>query len=213
MVSRDEETQSTTVGADDAIVAPLLSGYLLKTRIDAHRRAVPSVVRCHECTASSFYDTFVEGVGVVFTEQAVVEVAGGRVTSILIAVGEEMLHQRCRLPVFRMVALYAFRHGDRQFACQVCILTKTFLCPSPTRIASQVGVWRIEYQATTFALLSVEVVSGFFCHLIAHLSNALSIPGFAQSVGLWKHCSKSVVGHFLAIHGFLSIVECRSAKG
>ena len=59
---------------------------------------------------------------------------------ILIAVRKEVLEQRSRLPVLRIVALQALDKGDGHGAVEERIFAIHLFASAPTRIAREIGL-------------------------------------------------------------------------
>ena len=178
----EQQAQGTSVGTDDAVLSPLAAGNVDKARVYAHGCAVPAVVGGHEGTAAAFCDAFIEGVGIVFAEEAIVEVGGCAVAPVFVAVGQEVLHQGRCAPVVRMVALLSANVGHGEACRQEGVFAEAFLRASPAWIACQVGIGCTHHEGMVLAAGSLGVVAGFYGSLLAYLFYQAFIPGAAQAV-------------------------------
>ena len=213
MMSVHQKSISTAIGTDNAVVTPLLAGNLVQAGMYRHRDAVPAVIRSHKSPATALGDTFIKRIGIVFTEQPLIEIARRRVTSVFIAVGQEMLHQRCGLPVSGIVALQTLHHGDGELSYQIGILTIAFLGTSPTRITRQIGI-RCKHDET---LAAGDITLGIPSHLLGlyltDTTDERAVPRTTHTIGLRENGGGQVVWHLLAIDGLHAIVARRTSEG
>ena len=136
MMGGNQMLQGAAIGTDDTVLPPLLHGDFLQDRMDGARYPVVSIIRCHECPRATLGDAFIEGIAVVFAEEALVEVRGVEIAVVLVAVRQEVLHQRGCPPILRMIALQTLGVSDDHAGNQEGVLAEAFLRPSPARVAT-----------------------------------------------------------------------------
>ena len=132
----NQMSQTAAIGTDNAILPPLLHSYVFQDRMDGARYPVVSIIRRHKCPRAAFGDAFIKGITIVFAEEALVEVRGVEIAIVLVAVRQEVLHQRGCLPILRMVALQTLGVGYNHAGNQEGVFAKAFLRPSPARVAA-----------------------------------------------------------------------------
>src|ERR1039458_8041368 len=120
---------------------------------------VPCVVGRHVGAGAALHECHAERHRVILAQQANIEVGGGAVAAVLIAVGEEVLDQRSGLPVLGIAALNSLDQGRRQGAVEHRILTIAFLRAAPARVSRQVGVGRQQHQERLGVLTVLKDVS------------------------------------------------------
>src|ERR1700722_111918 len=99
----DKISERAAVSAKDTVESPFLDDGRAKHGILDHRYADPSVVGRHHGVGPAVLDGHAEGPGVVLAEEALVEVRGGTIASVFVAVGEEVLQERGGEPDVRIV--------------------------------------------------------------------------------------------------------------
>ena len=181
LVGGDQQAQRAAVGADDAILAPLLDRDVLEHRVHGAGDAVDAVVGGHVRPRAAFHHAHAEGKRVVLVEQAGVEIGGGVVASVLVAVGAEVLHQRGGLPVARMIALQALDEGDGHGAVEPGILAVALFGAAPADIAADVGVGRAHDQAAAVILGALVAVADFLGLDLGDLFHRSGVPSFAEA--------------------------------
>jgi hypothetical protein len=97
-----------------------------------------------------------------------------------------VLHQRCGLPVLRIIALQAFAESDHHRAVEVRVFAVALFVSAPTRIASNVSVWRSDDDSTLAVFRTLKNVASFVAFNFASLPQYLRIPGLAKPNALWK---------------------------
>src|ERR1019366_7340445 len=127
----DQIAQRAGIGADDAVQAPLLHGDFAEDGVHGHGDVVHGVIGGHVGTGAAFQHAHAERYGVVFAQQAGVEIGGRATAAVLVAVGQEVLHERRRQPVFGIVALQSLDHGDHHLAVEVRVLAEALFGSSP----------------------------------------------------------------------------------
>ena len=177
----DHVAQRAGIGADDAVQAPLLHGDFAQDGVHGHGDVVHGVIGGHVGAGTAFDHAHAEGDGVVFAQQAGVEIGGRSTAAVLVAVGQEVLHERRRQPVLGIVALQSLDHGDHHLAVEIRVLAEALFGSSPARIAAQVGVRRPNHQAAAMRLLALLDVAGLVAFHPAGQTNQLRIPGFTHA--------------------------------
>src|SRR6202012_330370 len=104
---------------------------------------------------------------------------------------EKMLQQRCGHPHARIVPLKSAYEGCSQRADQKGIFSITFFTPSPTRIATQIGIWCAHHQATAMIFCIGE--ARFVSLLCRGPLQECRVPSLAKTTCLrklcrWDHC-------------------------
>ena len=181
VVCAHHESQRTRVVHDRTVHPPLLVQDVLDERVRLARNAVVTVVRRHHRLRSGL-GTLPEAVGIVFAEQLLVKLGVRTVTVVLVAVRQEVLHQRRTAPVGRVVALDAADLRSNHLAHEIRILTEALLRTAPARVTRQVGVRGPQNQAVAAALLGI--VAGLVRHYVAHDERHLPVPGLTDAVRL-----------------------------
>ena len=184
LVRRHQQAQPAAVGAEDPVEAPLLDHDLAQHRVHVGGGAVDGVVGGHHGARAALADRHLEGLRVVLAPQPLVEVRRRALAAVLVAVGEEVLQQRRRLPVARVVALQAAREGGRERADVEGVLAVHLLGAAPARVAREVGVGRAHDDPGAVVLRALEEVARLLRLLRRHAPDELGIPGGAEAVGL-----------------------------
>src|SRR5688572_21476162 len=94
-------------------------------------------------------------------EKSFVKIRRRAAATIFVTVGQKVLHQRRREPVFWMVSLQTLNEGDGERAIEISVFSITLFRSAPTRIAAQVSIGRADYDATLLILLALKNVAGF----------------------------------------------------
>ncbi len=90
----DHVGERAGIGADDSVLAPLSHGDFFQDGVRGHGDAIPGVVGGHVSARAAVDHTHAKRDGIVFAEEAFIEVGGGAVAAVFVAVGEKVFHQR-----------------------------------------------------------------------------------------------------------------------
>ena len=176
---------------DGAFHAPLVVQDVLDKGSGDARNTVIGVVRGHQGHGPGA-GALPEAIGIVVPEEFFVKAGVGAVAVVLVAVREEVLHQRGAPPVARVVALDALHLGGDHFAHQVRVLAEALLGAAPAGVAGKVGVRRPEDQALPGIVLGIE--TGFVGHHVADGAGHLAVPGLPDAVSLREGGAVAVFG-------------------
>jgi hypothetical protein len=124
--------------------------------------------------------------GIILTEEALVEIGRSAGAAILVFVGQEVLHQRSRLPVVGIGSLHSMDECDRHGADEVRVFAHRLLGAAPARIAAQVGVGRTHHDSAEIEDRVLVVVTRLFSLERADLLHQRGIPCLAQALFLRK---------------------------
>ena len=161
-------------------MVPFMPHSLDERRGDA-RDAVVGVVGGHQGHGAGL-GALPEAVGIVVAELLLVKTGVRLVAAVLVAIGEEMLHQGRAPPVGGIVALDAFHLGGDHFAHEVRVLAEALLGAAPTGVARKVGVRRPEDQALPGIVLGIE--SSLIGHHVTDDVGHFPVPGLPHAIGL-----------------------------
>lgn len=184
LVGVDEQAERAAVGTDDAVIAPLLAGNRVETGMYQHRDTVPAVVSGHESSRTALRYTFVEGIGIIFSEQAAAEVRRSAVSAELVAVREKMLHQSGRFPVARIVTLQSLDFCHRQFGDKKGVLAEGLLRASPARVTRKVGVRSPYDESFPVDARMLGIIARLLGNLRGNPADEVTVPGLPQPVSL-----------------------------
>src|SRR5215831_18095164 len=114
-------------------------------RVSATGLAVCSVVRAHDGRGLSFHDRCPKRRQISFPQIAFIDFG---IEAMALGLGSGVhgivLRGGHNFQVFGIVPLQSFNESDTQAACQVWILSVSFLSAAPARVAKDVYVWRPE---------------------------------------------------------------------
>ncbi len=114
-----------------------------------HGRAVPRVVGGHHRARTALLKAHAERHGIVFAKEALVEIGRSMGSAVLVLIGEEVLHQRSCLPMFRIGPLQSVHERHRQRADQVRVFAHRLFRAAPAWIAAQIGIGRAHHDSAT----------------------------------------------------------------
>ena len=184
LVAADQQAQPAAVGAQDAVETPLANDDLLQHRMDVRGRAVDGVVGGHHGARAALAHGHLERLRVVLAPQPLVEVRRGVLARVLVAVRQEVLQERGRLPVAWVVALQTPSERDGQRASVEGVLAVDLLGAAPARVAREVGVRRAYDQAGPLVLPALVEIARLLGLLGRDPPDELGIPRRAEAVGL-----------------------------
>ena len=108
---------------------------------------------------------------------------------VFIAVGEEVLKQRRRLPVFRVIALEALSEGNCHGPIQKCVFAIYLFTAAPTWVARKVGLWPPEHEDLAVVLRGLGDEAGLIALDGGGLADEIGVPCLAHPGRLRELCS------------------------
>ena len=142
-----------------------------------HGRAVPGVVGGHHRVGPRVLERHAERHRVVLPEQPLVELRVRRHAPVLVRVREEVLQQRGRLPVLRVVPLDAAGEGRRHHAVEERVLAIDLLGAAPAGVPREVGLRAPDHQHGEHGLAALRDVPRFGSLHAAGPADEVRVPG------------------------------------
>ena len=100
--------------------------------------------------------------------------------------GEQVLQERCGLPVFRIVALNPSRQRNSHNAGEEGVFAITFVGSAPARVTRQIRGGSHQNRGVPFVLVILLYVSGLISLDGSRAPDERGGPGFTHAVGLRK---------------------------